>query len=263
MADLSFQNNINIDELKNHYLNWVKEKTKFRQLEGAVEITSPLLDRNNDYLRIFATVQGDNIKLTDDGYIIDELEMSGNDVDSSPRKKELLNGILNGLGVRRGENNELFVITNQKDFPMRKHMLLQAMINVNDMFFTSRSNVKALFWEDIHDFLFDNDIPFNENISFIGKSGFNQKFDFLIPRTKKSGEKIVQTMNNPNKTNLSALLFQWEDVRLNRKPDSRLFAFLNDSDTKGIKNIVQACLQYEITPLLWSERSEALKQLSA
>lgn len=263
MANLSSQNNIKIDELKKNYFNWLKEKTKFRELKGAIEITTPLLDRNNDYLRIYAIPSGDDLRLTDDGYIIDELEMSGNDVDSSPRKKELLQGILNGLGVQRSENNELFVITNQKDFPMRKHMLLQSMININDMFFTSRSNLKALFWEDIHDFLFDNEIPFSENISFIGKSGYTQKFDFLVPRTKNTHEKIIQTMNNPSKNNLGNLLFQWEDVKLSRKSDARLYAFLNDTETKGIKNIVQACHEYDITPLLWSKKKEALKALTA
>ncbi|NGP59867.1 DUF1829 domain-containing protein [Paenibacillus thiaminolyticus] len=256
-------NTLDVSLLKTNYFNWLKEKVVFKQIDGAVEITTPLLDRHNDYLQIYALQQGDKIKLTDDGYIIDDLEMTGCDIDSSPKKREILNSILNGLGVQRGKNNELFLLTNHKNFPMRKHMLLQAMININDMFYTSRSNVQALFWEDVQNFLYDNNIVFIENISFVGKSGYNQKFDFVIPGTRSSGEKFISTVNNPTKSNISNLLFQWEDVKETRRSDSRLFAFLNDQDTKGINSLVQACQEYDVTPVLWTKKQDAVEMLSA
>ena len=41
--------------LLNQYWEWLKEKTTLRQINDWVEITTPHLDRHNDYLQIFAT----------------------------------------------------------------------------------------------------------------------------------------------------------------------------------------------------------------
>jgi hypothetical protein len=36
------------------YLAWLKDKTSLRQIDDWVEITTPYLDRHNDYLQIYA-----------------------------------------------------------------------------------------------------------------------------------------------------------------------------------------------------------------
>ena len=36
------------------YVAWLKDKTLLRQLEDWIEITTAYLDRNNDYLQIYA-----------------------------------------------------------------------------------------------------------------------------------------------------------------------------------------------------------------
>lgn len=256
-------NSLSIETLRNNYFKWLKEALVFKEINGAIEITAPLLDRHNDHLQIFALPQKDGIKLTDDGYIIEDLIMSGCDIDSSPRRKEVLNSILNGLGVQRGDNNEIFVITDQKNYPIKKHMLLQAMLSINDMFYLSRGTVQTLFWEDVYNFLFDNDFSPIENISFVGKSGYNQKFDFVLPGKKNTGEKVIQAINCPTKQSIENLIFKWDDVKSTRRPGSSLYAFLNDRETKGIDNVIHACNEYNVTPLLWTNKQEARELLSA
>jgi hypothetical protein len=63
-------------------------------------------------------------------------------------------------------------------------MLLQAMLSVNDMFMTTRESVTSIFLKNIEDSLYRGKVQFTENVT--GKSGFNHKFDFVVPRFKRT-----------------------------------------------------------------------------
>ena len=43
-----------IQTLLDQYMKWLKDKTALRQIEDWVEITTPYLDRHNDYIQIYA-----------------------------------------------------------------------------------------------------------------------------------------------------------------------------------------------------------------
>ena len=89
-----------IERLLNDYRAWLKDKTTLREVNGSwVEITTPYLDRHNDALQIYARSQDDSYILTDDSYIVRDLEASGCNLDSQKRK-DLLRMTLNGFGVK-------------------------------------------------------------------------------------------------------------------------------------------------------------------
>ena len=92
---------VQMDNLKNlidKYYAWLKDKTVLNHIDDVAEITTPYLDRHNDYIQIYALKDRDKYKLTDDGYTIKDLQISGCSLDS-PKRKKLLNAILNGYGV--------------------------------------------------------------------------------------------------------------------------------------------------------------------
>ena len=60
-----------------NYLVWLKDKTALREVGRWVEITTPYLDRHNDYIQIYASKANGDFVLTDDGYTIDDIEQSG------------------------------------------------------------------------------------------------------------------------------------------------------------------------------------------
>jgi len=67
-----------IDNLLTNYIKWLKDKTIVKQIrEDWVEITTPYLDRHNDCLQIYAKKTDNGYLLTDDGYIISDLDNSG------------------------------------------------------------------------------------------------------------------------------------------------------------------------------------------
>ena len=115
------------------YYKWLKDKTTWEQLDSWVEITTPYLDRHNDYVAIYLKQEGNFYMLTDDSYTINDLEQSGCLLDY-PKRKKILDITLNGFGIHRNKN-ELFIKTNHKDFALNKHNLIQAILAVNNMFY--------------------------------------------------------------------------------------------------------------------------------
>ena len=97
-----------------------------------VEITTPYLDRHNDALQIYARSENGAFVLTDDSYIIHDLEASGCKLDTEKRK-DLLQMTLNGFGVKLN-HEAIEVQATPENFPLRKHNLIQAMLAVNDLF---------------------------------------------------------------------------------------------------------------------------------
>ncbi|MEX1123116.1 MAG: DUF1829 domain-containing protein [Balneolales bacterium] len=249
--------------LKESYINWLNKKITVGHINDVIEMTSPLMDRHNDHLQIYVVPDKDKFKLTDDGYIINDLVMSGCDIFSSQRRIDIFNKIINGYGVKKSSNDELYIDSNIDDFPQKKHMLLQAMLSVDDMFMLSRPNVKNIFVEDVENFFINHSIRYTENISFTGVSGFAHKFDFVISRSNKKPERIIKTLNNPTRNTSESLLFAWNETRETRKKDSTLLAFLNDGDKKISSELLNAYPKYDVVPVLWSNRNNIIDELTA
>ena len=57
---------VEIQELLNQYLKWLRDKTMLRQVKDWIEITTPYLDRHNDYIQIYARKEDGEFLLTDE-----------------------------------------------------------------------------------------------------------------------------------------------------------------------------------------------------
>jgi len=247
-----------IRRLLDEYLAWLRSKTTLRQINDRwVEITTPYLDRNNDCLQIYAKRRNGGFLLTDDGHIIQELEQSGCGLDT-PKRQELLKMTLNGFGVKLNAKT-LEVCASEENFSLRKHSLLQAMLAVDDLFYLAMPMVASLFYEDVVSWLDFCEIRYTPRVKFTGKSGYDHLFDFVIPKSRRQPERIVQTMNRPSRETAQALAFSWVDTREVRAPDSKAYAFLNDTERPVPSAVVDALRSYEVTPVLWSGR-EAMKE---
>ena len=252
-----------INELIERYFRWLKDKTITRNIGNSwTEITTPYLDRQNDYLQIYAKKEKDEIILTDDGYIINDLELSGCSLDS-PRRKDILKTTLNGFGVQLSGNDSLIVKTNSNDFPEKKHELIQAMLAVNDLFYVASPQVQNLFLEDVTNWFDFNDIRYIPDVRFVGQTGFNYKFDFSIPKSKSSPERIVQTLSTTNRDNAMNLVFKWVDTKERRPIGSTLIAVLNDSDKLISSSVNEAFKNYDIKLINWSQKEASLSYLAS
>lgn len=244
------------------YTSWLRAKITLRRVDDWFEITTPYLDRHNDYLQIYARRQNGSYIMTDDGYILQDLMQSGCDLDT-PKRSELLNMTLNGFGVKLVEGRMLQVIASPENFPLKKHNLIQAMLAVNDLFYLAKPNVISLFLEDFVAWLEQNYIRYIPNVKFAGKSGYDHLFDAVIPKSRQAPERILQAINRPDKNEAQALAFSWMDTREVRKPDSKAYAFLNDSERTVSPSVIEALRSYEIVPVVWSNRDPVLPELMA
>jgi hypothetical protein len=250
-----------IEKLLNDHRAWLKDKTTLREVNSTwVEITTPYLDRHNDALQLYARRENGGFVLSDDSYTIHDLEASGCSLNTDKRK-DLLQMTLNGFGVKLNDE-AIEVHATPETFPLHKNNLVQAMLAVNDLFYLAKPVVESLFYEDVVAWLDANDIRYMPNVKFTGISGYDHRFKFAIPKSRKQPERIVEAINRP--TRESALLFinAWGDTRQVRAPESRAYAVLNDEQPVS-GAVIDALRNYDIKPVAWSERAEVVPELAA
>lgn len=252
MSDINF-----VEE----YLNWLKSNMTEEKLDnGIIEITSPFLDKNNDYTQIYVErTDGNKIIISDYGYVINELAMVGVDINSEKRK-EIITTILNRFGVKLIDDT-LFIECSMENFPQAKHSLLQAMLAVDDLFYLSRPNIVSLFTEEVESFFKTNNIYYISNVSFMGKAGYLHNYEFALQRSKTNPERLIKVANKLNKMMTESILFAWNDTRAMRDEDAVLFTFINDKNNIQEKYI-NALESYDVIPIKWSERNKYLDKLA-
>jgi uncharacterized protein DUF1829/uncharacterized protein DUF1828 len=254
-----------IDEIRvllDDYTTWLRDKSALRELgSDTVEITTPFADRNGDLLQIYAHREEDGFVLSDAGETIGDLRFSGCDLDT-PRRRSLLSTTINGFGVRV-DNEALAVNASPENFALRKHNLVQAMLAVNDLFHLSARSVASLFHEDVVRWLQASEVRFTPNVRFVGKTGFDQHFDFAIPASRTKPERLVNAIAYPKKENILATIWKWEDTKETRSPGSRCLAILNDSEKPIRQELMSALRNYSVTPVRWSEKDQAVPELAA
>lgn len=243
------------------YVEWLRRSITTADVNGVCEITTPFLDRHNDHIQIYVKQIENGFRLSDDGYIINDLEMCGCALDT-PARQKVLKTILNGFAVHES-NGELYIDASATDFPRKKHLLIQAMLAVNDMFMTSKRSITSLFLEDVQKFLDDNNIRHTPSVEFTGHSGFIHRFDFVIPKSRQAPERLVKAINHPTHESVSSVLWAWTDTKAARPVDSHAYVILNDSEKPIKSDIVTAFQQYEIKPIAWSGINNSLADLVA
>jgi hypothetical protein len=188
--------------------------------------------------------------------------MSGCTIDT-PKREALLRMTLQGFGVQRRDDNSLQVHAGEQNFPLRKHNLVQAMLAVNDLFFLASPVVASLFYEDVVAWLDQHDVRYTPGVKFTGRTGYDHHFDFVIPKSRRQPERIVDTINRPGKETAQTLAFRWMDTKEVRPPDSRVYAILNDQETRVAPAVVDALRNYDVHVVLWSERIGVADELAA
>lgn len=252
---------MDIQKLIDQYTLWLKQEITFEKVGEYYEITTPYLDAANDYLQIYVRQVDNDIYFTDDSATIQNLKMNG--FQFTPARRTHLQKILAQYGVSLNQD-ELIAKAPANSFAKKKHMFIQAMIRIDDMFTLSKSKVASIFQEDIQAFFDEKEIYYSDNVQFTGTSGFAHSYDFLLQRTKNKPERFCQAVNNPNKSSMGNLLFAWNDTKPSRRTDSQLIVILNDQNNIA-KGVEEAFLNYDAQVIRWSDRNSerSLSLLSA
>ena len=237
------------------YLRWIKDNTIVKSVEeGKIcLISTPFLDRHNDHLDIYLIKTENTLKLTDNGYTISDLKMSGFEI-NTPKRDSILKTALNGFGVKIGNSEELFVDATNNNIGQKKHYLLQAILAVNDMFNLAQETVYSLFKEDVELFFRSSGIIFSKDIKLTGKSGFDHNIDFLIPQSKSKPERLIKTINNAKKDTVLSSIMAFNDINQLRETKTQNYVVYNDIEKEVSKDIIYALENYGVKNIPWSKK---------
>lgn len=240
-----------------NYYNWLREKT-FIQKDLTTDwflINTPFIGAFNDTIEIYAQKNGSQLKLSDNGETISNLEIQGLQIQGSKRRKSLLDSILINYGVKI-DNDELVIETNIDKFSQSKHNFLSAIIEINDLYVLSNHNVASIFKEDVRNYLDSQNIIFTPDFISKGSTGLEFNFDFQIAQRDK--EIVIKSFNTINKSNLPTFLFSWDDIKPVRekitKKNVTAIAIINDIDKEVKTEFLDALKSKNANFILWSEK---------
>lgn len=247
----------------NDYLKWIKDNTIVKAIaEGKIcSISTPFLDRHNDHLDIYLFKNNGTIRLTDNGYTLADLKMSGFEI-NTPKRESILKTALNGFGVKMNNTDELFVDATVHNIGQKKHYLLQAILAVNDMFNLSQETVHSLFKEDVELYLRTNNIFFSKDIKLTGKSGFDHNIDFLIPASKSKPERLIKTINSVKKDSILSSIMAFNDINQTRETKTKNYVVYNDVEKEVSKDVIGALDNYGVQHIPWSNKEACLPEFS-
>ncbi len=250
-------NNNWINELMDNYYNFLKERTLIITETGSnwTVISTPFLGLFNDTLEIYAKKENGKIIMSDDGVTIKNLELVGSHIARSSKRKDLFNKILLNYGVQL-QNDELIIEANENNFPQKKHNLISAISEINDMYMLAKHTVASVFKEDVRMFLDEQHIVYTPQFISRGSTGLEFTFDFQIAYREK--EIVIKAFNTLNKINLPNFLFTWEDIKSVREDLTQKqvvgLAIINDDDKEIQDEYIDALKSKNADYILWSQR---------
>jgi len=257
-----------IEKLINDYYKFLRDRTALITDTGTdwAVISTPFIGAFNDYIEIYVKKNMDSIILSDDGITIKNLDLQGVSVNISQKRKEILDKVLLTYGIKNN-SNEFIVEATEANFAQKKHNLLMAISEVNDMYMLSNPSVSSIFKEDVKTFLDEQEIIYTPQFISRGRTGLEFTFDFQIAHKNK--EIVIKSFNSLSKMNVPNFLFTWDDVKSVREQVSNKnligLAFVNDTEKKIETEYIEALKSRNAECILWSERhkSENLQKLLA
>lgn len=244
---------MDIQNMIKEYTDWLYSGFSAVKVGEYYELTTPYLDRYNDHLQVYVRQEPNgSYCLSDDGYVISNLRSSGVSVTRSQKRREMLERITKNFGVSI-RDGALEIQATKSNYPQRKHMLLQAMMTVDDMFIAEPNNIKNFFTEDVGLFLDSRDILYSRDFSLVGKTGSLYVYDYHLQRTRDKPERFCKAINSISESSRNLTLFNWVDTKEKRADKGDLIVFLNDE--KGVNDSdIEAFQSYDVSCILWSQR---------
>ncbi len=243
---------MDVDSIIKSYSDWIKSSLKVEFFDDVVSIQTPFLDSYNDYITLFLKKKNDFFVLSDNGRTIFDLKSRG--FVFTKRRFEQLDYFLKVWNVFFDKDSEeLYVKFDKKDFSQRKTDLVQAIINISDLFLLSKSKVKSLFFEDVKSFFENKNFKFSPNVFIQGSNGIKHKIDFLV---FSKSIVLLKVVNNPKKDVILLDLFKFIDISNSNVDykDSKKVFFVNDVDYDFKQEYYDLIKKYNFEVFRWSER---------
>ena len=248
-----------IEQMMNEYFSWMKSNYKYKELDSSAEITTPFRNYLNDYIRIYVdSLPNNKFKLSEDGLTINELEMFGVDINTKTRNR-IIQDVLNQFNLVL-DDDEIIANVENEGFAQSKHNLIQGILKIYDLTITTKSNISNLFYDEVLDFLYDEEIIGSAKVSVSGESGIKHSIDYILPGTKSRSEKLINFANNLDFNKVTTDSYIYRDVKPNRlnknNLDSEMLIIANDIENPITSRTLTAAEHENLSILRWSDKEE-------
>ncbi|MCD1653518.1 DUF1829 domain-containing protein [Treponema zuelzerae] len=244
-----------INNLLDNYQIWLKDNF----IVNDNEIITPFTDSHNDLIHFRIDTSADTMVITDDGYTVSNLNISGFNFTES--RQYLFESILKINGLFVDDHDALKMILRNESVGIQMHNYINALKEIGNLLVLSQQNIRNYFREDVEHFFQEKNIPFSKNVRRKGKSGLDHYFDFQLDKTPMKPERIIRVIGSTDTKSVQSLLFSWNDINI--RNDLQLVTFINDKLRPLSDKMEKAFNQYNVIPVEWKKRELALNILSA
>lgn len=247
--------------LLDDYFNFYQQKYSVKELKTASEIVTPFTNHLNDKIALYLEFSPDNkIRLSDDGVTLDELAMMGIDMNSATRQK-ILKDILKNFQLSLSDDVIYTIAESPAQFSQRKFNLIQGLLRVYDILFTSRDTVVGVFQEEVFTYFFENEFGGTEKPQLLGASGISHSVDYSLGATKNRPQMLFKFLNTPSFTEVAAQKYISDDLK-NGLTTPRInveYIIIGNNKKNPIPSkSIEASKDMGIKLIPWSEKKELL-----
>ena len=241
------------------YLKFLKDKSNEVTVETNItKLTLPFLDNLNDCTEVYIIKKENEYIITDNGETISNLNFNGVEI-NSPSRKKIFSNILNSYGIQN-ENDCLIIKANENNLFLKKHMLLQCIVKINDLYVLNRTNIQNIFIEDVKNFFDSNNVKYIPNHRMLGKSGLDAYFDFAIPKSNKNPMTLIKVVNKLDKDKVKQIIFDWNDTK--DLEDIRVLVMFNDQENQVKEENIEALNKYGLKSFSWTQKESVLDEVA-
>ena len=153
------------------------------------------------------------------------------------------------------EGEDITTTASSLNFPQKKHMMVQAMLSIDDLYVASPESVKSMFLEDIETYFNANDVYFTRDFSVLGKTETIYTYDFLLQRSRTKPERFCRGINRLTQDRRDIALFNWADTQEKRGNSGELIIIFNDDNTVS-DDVLRGIYNYGIRTVPFSQHQQ-------
>lgn len=262
---------MDITQISKEYFDWIKNNNHFTINKNIIQLSTPVVDSFGDNINIILKQEGDKIRISDDAYVIWNIEAHGlNITNKNSKRYNLLNSILSFDSVSLDPNtNEIYKLSTMKNIGQNIHEVIQSISKISDLMYLNKSNVKSVFSEDVFNYLKENKEHYDyfPNLQIIGHSKLAFNFDALFT-TKNKIKKLSKFYNSFSKSTVENVLVSWLDTIKSREErfdgSLQMAIVVNDENTKTLsRDYLDALSEYDIDVIPFSDKKKFKESLGA